>query len=1077
MADDKNKGPLLPISGVLIILAALGVTMFTQPLKGTRPSVPELRESYKKINARLWQDPFRAVMDSVKDRKEPKGDGQFDIYGKPENRQKWESLKSLDSKIKEMKRITVLGVMVPGQPYFEETETRLRYRYAALSGLSRVGFIPDDPQHIRYVRLAPSKEITLSNIMPFEWLTHTKNRKDSILVVWVNNSVFRDDPLSKLARFAEYLKLSNKTRQNKITCKIIGPADSTTLLEMVKEKVPDGLKAHLEKIEIYSAMATIDNKLLLENSMREQSLDIKRKGEIVKWLKNLGINPRLITENKLLLKDKAAEELSENEARNIVKERFGAFGIYFKRTIGVDGRLAKKLIDELGLRGVYLREKEDEKEKAHLVLVAEWDTYYGRSFRYTFEQAMKENGGPLNEIYRRVHCISYLRGIDGSLPGEEEDKKNEKVEAKRDRSKEIRNLEQPVGKSQYDYLRRLAEETYRLDQDLQANEGGKIKAIGVVGTDFYDKFLVLQALRQRFPDVIFFTTDLDARFLHPDNIKWTRNLVVASNFNLSLRKDHEINIQGEIPPFRDNYQTSIFLTVLQAFSGTRSPDSAFNSKKVKGLINKSMKKPIQPQIFEIGRHKAILLTTLPEDTIHPREEFIGADTIKLKIESIKRKLSQIFDIGRGRATLLTNPPEDTVPPQDERAGGDIRVYIKTLIIIISAFLFLFFTSPWVNDYVKTQKIMTIIAMSGIAIIVAAIAIISSLEDEEPFSFFEGISVWPTEIFRFVAILLSALFIYLSWTDGKKNRDGISEKLEFKEEAHSLPRVDNSTKGKWVAVLNWIKKIVELDWNPRLGKEKATLNRLWIEYVQFDSDQYHFYRVMIIAFFYLLFCGLIISFDPPVSPVRGTITSWIDYCFVILNVILFVGLLSYVFDVTRCCRKFITVASNECSTELYGQPLEPIKVQIDNQLALIRLIAMRTDKVGKLIFYPFIVWLVMFVSRFEYFDNWRTPLGLSVVISMGAVYTWTCAFLLRRAAEDARTCAVGRLKDILYKTLKEEKPAPDRIKHIGFVLGEIRSINQGAFAPFTQHPVVQSLLVPFGGVGGMYLIDFFRKMNI
>ena len=71
---------------------------------------------------------------------------------------------------------------------------------------------------------------------------------------------------------------------------------------------------------------------------------------------------------------------------------------------------------------------------------------------------------------------------------------------------------------------------------FRANEG-EIKAIGVVGTDFYDKYLVLQALRQRFPDVIFFTTDLDARFLHPDNFKWTRNLIVASNFGLSLRKD------------------------------------------------------------------------------------------------------------------------------------------------------------------------------------------------------------------------------------------------------------------------------------------------------------------------------------------------------------------------------------------------------------------------------------------------------------------------------------------------------------------------------------------------------------
>ena len=139
--------------------------------------------------------------------------------------------------------------------------------------------------------------------------------------------------------------------------------------------------------------------------------------------------------------------------------------------------------------------------------------------------------------------------------------------------------------------------------------------------------------------------------------------------------------------------------------------------------------------------------------------------------------------------------------------------------------------------------------------------------------------------------------------------------------------------------------------------------------------------------------------------------------------------------------------------------------------------MRTEAVGKLIFYPLIVWLVMFVSRFDYFDNWRTPTGLAVVVSLGALYAWSCAFLLRRSAEYARTCAEGRLKKLLFNTLKEEKPSSERIKQIESVLDEVRSIRQGAFAPFTQNPVVQSLLVPFGGVGGIYLIEFLTKMNI
>jgi hypothetical protein len=47
MSDENSKGPQLPISGILIFLAALGVTIFTQaPFKNPRPAVTEIREPY-----------------------------------------------------------------------------------------------------------------------------------------------------------------------------------------------------------------------------------------------------------------------------------------------------------------------------------------------------------------------------------------------------------------------------------------------------------------------------------------------------------------------------------------------------------------------------------------------------------------------------------------------------------------------------------------------------------------------------------------------------------------------------------------------------------------------------------------------------------------------------------------------------------------------------------------------------------------------------------------------------------------------------------------------------------------------
>ena len=100
-----------------------------------------------------------------------------------------------------------------------------------------------------------------------------------------------------------------------------------------------------------------------------------------------------------------------------------------------------------------------------------------------------------------------------------------------------------------------------LDQDLK-DQGDKkgVAAIGVLGSDVHDKLMILEALRQYFPHKLFFTTDLDAAYIHPAKWPQTHNLLVASAFDLKLRPE----LQGEIPPFRDSYQTAFFLATQMA---------------------------------------------------------------------------------------------------------------------------------------------------------------------------------------------------------------------------------------------------------------------------------------------------------------------------------------------------------------------------------------------------------------------------------------------------------------------------------------------------------------------------------
>ena len=164
----------------------------------------------------------------------------------------------------------------------------------------------------------------------------------------------------------------------------------------------------------------------------------------------------------------------------------------------------------------------------------------------------------MRNIDNTLHLFTYMRGIDGIIPGNQEGNAGDQYsqEAKKKEKEkdtdldELKRIEQPTGRSQFDYLRRLALETKRLDQDLKiVNNKKGIKAIGILGNDFYDKFLALQAFRQHFPQAVFFTTDLDARFLHPAYLPWTRNLVVASHFDLALRKDENSRSPRSNPPF------------------------------------------------------------------------------------------------------------------------------------------------------------------------------------------------------------------------------------------------------------------------------------------------------------------------------------------------------------------------------------------------------------------------------------------------------------------------------------------------------------------------------------------------
>jgi hypothetical protein len=180
----------------------------------------------------------------------------------------------------------------------------------------------------------------------------------------------------------------------------------------------------------------------------------------------------------------------------------------------------------------------------HIALISEWDTLYGRALPDTMARCLTQSPcEPVSDDPFRdkewLHPFKYLRGLDGQMPdaggsgsgangkdtGSKPDK-DSKNSAKR--TPDPSTKDRAEGQSQFDYLRRLGDRIQQRDAELRREGEQGIEAVGVLGSDLYDKLLVLQSLRPLLPDAWFFTTDLDALLLNPGAQTRTRNLLVAS---------------------------------------------------------------------------------------------------------------------------------------------------------------------------------------------------------------------------------------------------------------------------------------------------------------------------------------------------------------------------------------------------------------------------------------------------------------------------------------------------------------------------------------------------------------------
>lgn len=1114
MAEEKSSSFSLPSTGaVAVVLSLLGYLLITpNAFLDERPSITQSADNDKghpqDIDARLWQDPFDAIKSDLEKSSTKSGkvtltqsagsSVQIDISGtlNPEDKDEHGSLKIRHSWPDTTKqKVTVIAAMVSGGPYSEMREVRIRRRYALVSALSTLHFKPDDPEHIGYFKPefsgksanpeqnngttldSLSQGYVLPEAVPFEWFgqddiqcTEERNAPlcRRVLVLWIDDARFNENPLQKIRQIFNLATPSScatsknpnpciDVKSNNVNYAVIGPNDSGQLKALADDS--EHLTALANAPELPKALdetaqdAAASNPIKPED-IRFYSAEATKEDDLIPGASKQGGLIKKLAGNKIQL----------------------------SRVIADDRKVAERLVQELKLRQI-------DPKKDHVVLLSDWDTSYGRALPITFTAAyhgtktaewLEKNPDGCessDKLFDNVHCFSYERGIDGKLPGNATDTKNSetKNDTKSAQQKSSDTYERPDGYSQKDYLRRLAEKIRALDRQLFQDEKGcfdpsrrcGVSAIGVLGYDIYDKLAILQALRSYFPGKIFFTTELDALYTSPKELLYTHNLIVGSSYGLSLRPE----IQKNIPPFRDSYQTSFFLATLLAIKGD---SDGLNANGINSKIEKWLK---EARIFEIGRKNAVDLSgnkdyqactdkfTLCND-IHPRGIFAlpHGYEFALRVAFMLLTMALLYRASWKVRKLVVE---------------DIREELKAFGILLPSKCLFF--------------------LLGMTTLIAFALIWAADRSDEPFLWVDGVSIWPAELLRILAFALSILFLFSMKQELNKTKNN----LEYKyirdkcpdntgiEPTHSE---DSLEKTNCNLSFSDFKSSV-YDWKSA-SKEggKINMQRLWDEYCTKGTWCAGAMRCLPNLLFFMLFAvaAILLSGGVP-APTRGDAAFYADKWISAISGITGLFLTMFIVDASRLSYKLIkhlegnNENSNEDTTEDtpsdwpsssryaqdWGLRKDYVVYWID-----IKFVADLTETIGSFIYYPIIVLLLLATARSSIFDDSVFSYGLAISISVLLLYLFSCAYLLQRGAKGMREKAITKLTKELRilqgnnTTVLHANKNEKEISRLKVMIEEIENTRKGAFTPFLQQPPVTAVLAVIGGGGGLPLLEQF-----
>jgi hypothetical protein len=1087
---DEHKTFTLPAAGLLGLTVVIA-TVFVRgdaPYFATRP--PQYADVFyeaaaaQRVDARLWQDPFAAV--DAFERKESQAlafDAKLrNVSGLSDARfgVSMGSLRAREqvlldrSPTPDKSALRVMAIMIGGGSGVGSEEQRRRERYAAVSALGAADYRPTDDEHIGYVvfdschppardPLQPNPDPQIEALtwncgdtdvesaatrpkhpslirVPFEFFQHSDPTPTppgysfqgprSVLILWIDDTMLVNQDDKKqgwLANLKTLLRAlapcSNETPECEL--RLIGPSTS----EIVESLAPRPTDLDLAAMTALSPAGELRRPLLL----------------------------------------------SPYATASFVHDKFVAWKEYvaFHSVVPYDTDVLPKVLQELKDRGAVLCGAKAQGRS--IVLFQEWDTTYGRYSRAALSKSLKEFCGPEDT----VELVPYLfiRGLDGALPVVAPDAGALRESPRLGTS--AKQIEWPETRDQRDYLRRTGERIMR-----EVGDAKKIIAVGIMASDTHDKLLLLQALRDRFPEKMFFTTDLDVRLLHPTVRKWTRNLLTASGYNLSLPRP----LQRRTPTFRDTYQTSVYLATLWSL------EPAQDGVERAGMNAECWAQG--PGVWEVGRVRFVRWDdSLEKECPIPRQ--------LLQNESDIRAAKADLQVCRGGPN--TRPVTDGIASSclrgaDDAAerswGGGMRTVFVGLVAMASLTLFLYARHVPLTgrsnkfDPVATQveiperpkrfrRTVESILMVAIVVLLAAtngLALWVTLDPHEA----QGVGATAVALCWAFALSLTWIFFYRIYASMIPRFRAIERVMFSGPYQRREPSLHDSR--RWT--MEWLTDELWRDQKADWGSVEGTFKEAW------DAYQYHTFskwRLIRVAFWWaiiILPLTLLTEWLPfPEFPIHGEFMRHTLRALAVGSLLSLTLLLAMIADIVFLCSLFvITIGRHQNeypkpTTETYIERFKirpAIRGNIDALLDT-DAIGRRTEMVAVNLYYPFIVMTVFSVGMFVSDEHWAKWPGRLITLGWSVVVVSALWIVLRWCVERARRVTVAELKDAEVAICGESSLTTDERaasqQQCQLLQQMIETERRGAYAAVQDQAIVRAILLPLGGGVAVQLIEY------